>query len=148
MAVEDVQRSNGPSRRGVSSLGEFALSDQSADRLKVWASDHKKTIGLEHTQELGHCHRNFVWVQMLDIVAGINGIDRLGPHRRHVGHGANDIGLGRGVNVQPDFLPLGRVEATGRSVFALVAAADVEELFHMGFCLKARDALRKNPTPL
>ena len=36
----------------------------------------------------------------------------------------------------------------GRAVFALGAATEVEKRFHMGFCLKALDALRKNPTPL
>jgi hypothetical protein len=89
-----------------------------------------------------------VWVQVFDVVARVNRIDLSRRYRVYVGHGANYIGLGRVVNVQTHFEPNGRVGATGRSAFVLRIAADVKKGFQMGFCLKALDALRKNPTPL
>jgi hypothetical protein len=47
-------------------------------------------------------------IEMFDIVAGKNGVH--GPiHPRHIRHGAGDIRVYRGVNVQTYLLPLGGV---------------------------------------
>lgn len=82
---------------------------------------------------------------MFYVVARINGIDRLGRHCRDVGDGTDDVGPHRGIYIEANLFPIGRVETLGGSVFVLRTAANVKELFHMGFCLKAQDALRKNP---
>ena len=85
-------------------------------------------------------------VQVLDVVAGEDGIDRARSHGRHVGHGAGHIWRDRGVDVQTDFLPLVRVEATGGLGLALGAAADMEE-FH-GVLSKGMEVhLEKTPPP-
>ena len=64
-------------------------------------------------------------VEVFDVVAGEDGIDRSSCHSRHIGHGADDIWRDQGVNVQTHFLPFVRVEATGGLGLAFYAAADV-----------------------
>jgi len=69
-------------------------------------------------------------VEVFDVVAGEDGIDRGIGHGGHVGHGADDVGGYAGVYVEAEFSPVGGVEALGGLVLALGAAADVEEGFH------------------
>ena len=66
----------------------------------------------------------------IEVVAGEDGIHRRICHRRHVGHGADDIRGDTRVDVQAQFVPLGGVEAARGLVFVLGAAADVEEGGH------------------
>lgn len=72
---------------------------------------------------------------MLDVVTREHRIDRSRRHRRHVGHGAGDVGLHGRVDVEPDLGPVRGVEAGGGAVLALGAAADVEQGGH-DLCLK------------
>jgi hypothetical protein len=44
--------------------------------LQIGAGHHHKAIGPEHPLELGQGDRYFVRVEMLDVVAGKQGIDR------------------------------------------------------------------------
>ena len=69
-------------------------------------------------------------VEMLDVVAGKQDIHRRIRHRRHIGHGADNIGGHTLIDVEAEFLPVGAIEAACGLVFALGAAADVEESFH------------------
>ena len=69
-------------------------------------------------------------VQMLNVVRGEDGIHRTRRNSRHIGHRADHIRLNGRIDVQTDFGPLWGIETLGGFVFALGAAADVEERFH------------------
>jgi hypothetical protein len=64
---------------------------------------------------------------VLDVVAGKYGIHRLAGHGRHIGHGANDVGVDRLVNIKTQLSPFGCIEAAGSFVFVLGAAAYMQK---------------------
>lgn len=69
-------------------------------------------------------------VEMLQIMAGKDGIDTLCLNRTHIGHGAGDVWFNSWIDIKPDLRPYGLIEAIGRLIFALLAAPNVEKLLH------------------
>ena len=124
--IEDVERRDRTRRRDIGRLGQLVLRHQRRDRLQVRAGDDGIAVVAQHAAELGQRERHLVRIEMLDVVAREHRIDRRRRHRRHVGHGAGDVGLHGRVDVEPDLGPVRGVEAGGGAVLALGAAADVE----------------------
>ncbi len=79
-------------------------------------------------------NRYFMRIEVLDVVAGEDGIDTCIRHRRHVGHRAGDVGIDRVVDVEEQFGPDVGVETARCPVLALGAATDMQEGFLDSTC--------------
>ncbi len=73
--VQDINRCNGASGRGVGSFRELVLCNQSTNRLEVWAGNDGNAIRFKHPKELSKGKRHFVGVKVLYVVRGEDGID-------------------------------------------------------------------------
>jgi hypothetical protein len=81
-----------------------------ADRLQVGAGEDHESVSGEDAQKLFQYQGNFVRKDMLEVMGGIDRVDRCVRHPRHVDDGADDVRRAGRVDVEADFLPRGTVE--------------------------------------
>lgn len=105
MAVEDVDRCDRTGWADVGRVGQLICGHQGTHRAQVGASDQGEPRGLEHTVKLAECLGHLVGIEVLDVVGGKHRIHRGASYRRHVGDGADQIGLNVGIDIEPHFLP-------------------------------------------
>jgi len=148
MAVEDIQRADRTCRGLIGRFHEFILGNQFGNGLQVRTGDDSEPLRTEDAVELLERYRDFMRVEMLDVVRGIERVHAGIGNQAHVGDGADDVGLHRPVDVEPAFLPGGRVEAGRGPVLPLPAATYMQEICQ-GFPLQepfARATLRSSST--
>lgn len=130
VTIEDVEWRNGPSGRDVGRLGKFILRNERCHRLQVRAGDHNKALIVQHPMEFSQGDRHLVRIEVLNVVAGEDRIDRAAFYRRHVGHRANDVRFDAGIDVEPQLGPFRRSKAARGPIPTLWPAAYVEEGWH------------------
>ena len=122
-------------RPGCTDIGDVVQpvrDDEFGDLLQIGQRDERQTARFEHSMEFCQGDGHLMSKQVFDIVRRPDGIDGIGPNRTHVGQGGHDIGPAIGVNVQPQFFPLGRSKPRVQMFGVRESAADVENRFQPG----------------
>ena len=120
-----VQGADRSGRRVVGRLHQLVPGYQFSHRLQVRTGQHQKTIVAEYTFKFRQRCWHFIGIEMLDIVARVNGVHALALHGCHLGDAANHIRLDLGVDIQAELIPLRCIEPARGSVFVFGTATDM-----------------------
>ena len=106
MSKDHVERRDWTAQGGVGLVFEPVFDDELRHLPQIGQCRQQQALRLQHPDKLRERQRNFVTLQVLEIVRRPDRVDRFAFDRAHIGDRANDVGLDSRVEVEPDLLPL------------------------------------------